>query len=126
MSSKLPWLALHWWREKDHALKAWLANVGKDRRTWTDEDTDHLVAGLGHAIGWPCLATPTITAWLYPWLPQESGVLFYLWGATSLGAALLSYLKQAETARQHSDSPPGHEEADRRLAAGHARRRHGG
>lgn len=96
MSSKPAWLTLAWWREHDARLKAWFANLDREARPWTDEDTDRLVGKLGYAIGWPCLLTPLVTRWLYPWLPQPDAVLFYLWGATSLSAALLAHLKDRE------------------------------
>jgi hypothetical protein len=60
---------------------------------------------LCHAIGWPCLLTPLLTRWLYPWLPQPDAVLFYLWGATSLSGALLATLKQQERAVALSEDP---------------------
>lgn len=112
MSSKPAWLTLAWWRDHDTRVKAWFASLGKDERAWTDEDKTRAVAKLGHAIGWPCLLAPLVTAWMYPWLPQPDARLFYHWGATSLGVALLAHMKLAERANG------GHRTASQGRSAG--------
>lgn len=126
MSSKRAWLTIEWWREHDARLKAWFTSLGKDERPWTDEDKTRVVAKLGHAIGWPCLLTPLVTAWIYPWLPQPDAMLFYHWGATSLGAALLAHMKLSQANGAVSGHPLARVEARGRLAAGDDRRRNGG
>lgn len=90
------WLTLAWWREQDEHMKAWVAGLGRDARPWTPRERTRAIMLLFHAIGWPCLLTPLVTHWLYPWLPQPHAELFYLWAATSLGGALLAHLKLAE------------------------------
>ncbi|MFA5862795.1 MAG: hypothetical protein WDA16_13975 [Candidatus Thermoplasmatota archaeon] len=94
------WLTLRWWHEKDRAVKQWFADLGRNQRPWSERERTRAMMLLCHAIGWPCLFTPLVTRWLYPWLPQPDAVLFYLWGATSLGGALLASLKLAEGAHE--------------------------
>lgn len=99
MSSRPAWLTLAWWHEKDHAAKTWFAHRMERERVWTEEDADRLIAGLGHAIGWPCLLTPGVTRSLYPWLPEKNEGLMYLWAAAGIGIAILAHLKQIDRSR---------------------------
>lgn len=99
------WLTLAWWYEKDRAVKAWLAQLGRDEKPWQERERTRAIMLLCHAIGWPCLLTPPLTRWLYPWLPQPDAALFYLWGAASLGGAVLAYLKLAEDAHEGQRTP---------------------
>lgn len=87
------WMRLAWWYEQDARVKEWFARLGRDERSWPENARTRAVMLLCHAIGWPCLLTPLVTRWLYPWLPQPDAALFYLWAATNLGGALLASLK---------------------------------
>lgn len=102
MSSDTPrprpaWLRLAWWYYQDARAKKWFAELGRDARPWPEHERTRAIMLLCHAIGWPCLLTPLLTWWLYPSLPQPDAVLFYFWGATSLGGALLACLRLGES-----------------------------
>lgn len=114
---KPSWLTLTWWSEQDHRVKTWFANFGANRHSWTEEERTRAIAQLGHAIGWSCLATPLITWWLYPWLPQPNAALFLLWGATSLSGSLVAHMKLSDLRRTVSASPHAAEKSEERRIA---------
>lgn len=96
------WLALAWWHERDARVKKWFVELGRDERPWPEHERTRAIMLLCHAIGWPCLLTPLITWWMYPWLPQPDAALFYLWGAASLGGALLAHLRLRDSRDERS------------------------
>lgn len=97
MSSDTAWLTLAWWHAQDARMKTWFAHLSRNERAWPAHEKTRAIMLLCHAVGWPCLLTPLVTRWLYPWLPQPDVALFYFWGAASIGGALLAHLRLAET-----------------------------